>query len=176
MATHLIPRSPQYLHQAIITDNNHSTVEQLYSAHRDAIFRVAMRVTGNSADAEDILQNVFLRMLRNEAQPDPHRSPGAYLRRAAANASIDLFRKRAKRSETTSPPNHPAIADPGIERRRIQQAIAKLPPRNAELFELHYRDGYLCEELADRLEMHSGTVKSRLHRIRARLQKQLQAA
>jgi DNA-directed RNA polymerase specialized sigma24 family protein len=54
--------------------------------------------------------------------------------------------------------------------------VQQLPPRNAKLFEMHYRDGYLCDELANRFEMHTGTVKSRLHRIRVTLQKQLQAA
>lgn len=182
MATTPRSHSSQYLHSAIITKNNHyeteinAAVEELYASHRDAVFRVALRVTRNAADAEDVVQNVFLRMLRNEAQPDPRRSPGAYLRRAAANASIDLIRKRAQRSETIIPPHHPAVEEGWMERRRLQQVIAQLPPRNAELFELHYRDGYLCEELADRLKMHTGTVKSRLHRIRATLQKQLQAA
>ena len=182
MATTPRPHPARYLHPAIITQDNHYETEtnalvgELYSSHRDAVFRVALRVTRNAADAEDVVQNVFLRMLRNDAQPDPERSPGAYLRRAAANASIDLIRKRGQRSETTIPPNHPAVEEGWVERRRLQQAIAQLPPRNAQLFELHYRDGYLCEELADRLEMHTGTVKSRLHRIRATLQKQLQAA
>ena len=54
--------------------------------------------------------------------------------------------------------------------------IGSLPGGNARLFELHYRDGYMCHEVAELLDMQSGTVKSRLHRIRAVLQKQLQAA
>jgi len=174
MATLSHSHAPQYLQNAIITDSNY--YEMLYTEHRDSVYRVALRVTHNAADAEDVVQNVFLRMLRNDSQPDPDRSPGAYLKRAAKNASIDLIRQRTQRAETTIPVYYQAPADAHVERRQIQQAVEQLPPHNAHLFEMHYRDGYMCVELAELLDMQSGTVKSRLHRIRATLQKQLQAA
>ena len=176
MATLPHTHSAQYLQSATITEGNHYEMEALYKQHRDTVFRAALRVTHNAADAEDVVQNVFLRMIRNDAQPDPQRSPGAYLRRAAANAAIDLIRQRTQRSETTIPPNHRAAEETWVERRRLEQVIGSLPGGNARLFELHYRDGYMCHEVAELLDMQSGTVKSRLHRIRAVLQKQLQAA
>jgi len=176
MATISRPNPTQYLQAAIITDGNHHQMEAMYIQHRDVVYRVALRVTRNAADAEDVVQNVFLRMMRNDAQPDQERSPAGYLRRAAANAAIDLIRQRAQRAETTIPLHQAAAEDACVERRRLQQVIGKLPRPNAKLFELHYRDGYMCHEVAELLDMQSGTVKSRLHRIRAALQKQLQAA
>ena len=181
----LNPRPAKYLHAAMITGVNHYEmetsvqVERLYAEQRDVVFRVALRVTRNAADAEDVVQNVFLRMLRNAAQPDPARSPGAYLRRAAANAAIDLIRQRSQRSETTIPQHQPAAEDAEaawVERRHVRQVIGQLPPRHAQLVELHYRDGYMCHEVAELMDMHCGTVKSRLHRIRAVLFKELRAA
>lgn len=165
-----------YLQSATITRSNHSDLETLYATHRDDLYRVALRVTRNSADADDIVQGVFLRMLRNDVQPDPHRSPSAYLKRAAANASIDLIRQRTQRAETTIPRHHTAVEDTCLERVHVRQTIATLTPSNASLFVMHYGGGYPCHELADRFRMQTGTVKSRLHRIRATLQKQFQAA
>ena len=182
MATTPHSYTAQYLQQANITDGNHhemetkASIERLYSDHRDIVFRVAMRVTRNAADAEDVVQNVFLRMLRNDAQPDPQRSPGAYLRRAAANAAIDLIRQRGQRAETTIPQHQPAKEDAWVERRHVEQVIGQLPPRHAKLIELHYRDGFMCHEVAELMDMQSGTVKSRLHRIRAVLSRELRAA
>jgi RNA polymerase sigma-70 factor (ECF subfamily) len=164
------------LQPATITCGNHSDLETLYATYRDAVYRVAFRVTRNAADAEDIVQGVFLRMLRNEVQPDPRRSPAAYLKRAAANASIDLIRQRTQRSETTIPRHHAAAEDTCLSRVQVGQTIATLTPSNARLFVMHYDGGYPCQELADHFQMQTGTVKSRLHRIRASLQKQFQAA
>jgi RNA polymerase sigma-70 factor (ECF subfamily) len=58
-------------------------------------------------------------------------------------------------------------------RERLREALARLPPENAELFVLCYLEGYSYDELADMLQMERGTVGSRLHRIRATLQKDL---
>lgn len=168
----------QYLQEVNIAKRNYSgaALTALYAAHRDAVFQTALRITRNPADAEDVVQTVFLRMIRNELHLDPRRSPAAYLRRAAANASIDLLRQRAQRGETTLPEHHPAWTGEWLERRQVREAIEKLPPQNASLFALHYQHGYGCAELARRFGMEDGTVKSRLHRIRAALRKQLRAA
>lgn len=168
----------QYLQSATVANGNYckDVLTSLYAAYRDMVFRAALRITRNPADAEDVVQTVFLRMLRNETQPDLERSPAAYLRRAAANASIDLIRQRAQRAETTIPEHHPAADEGWLERRRVRQAIEKLPAPSANLLVLHYQHGYPCAELAHRFGVEQGTVKSRLHRIRAALRRQLRAA
>ncbi len=67
----------------------------LYERYAESVYRTALRVTGEPADAEDVLQNVFLRIFENRLVVDPERSPEGYLRRAATNASIDLLRRNA---------------------------------------------------------------------------------
>ena len=69
--------------------------QDLYERYSESVYRAALRVTGNPADAEDVLQNVFLRIFENRLVVDPERSPEGYLRRAATNASIDLLRRNA---------------------------------------------------------------------------------
>ena len=73
-------------------------IEQVFGEHKELVFRAAYRVTGNSSDAEDVLQTVFLRLLRQEQMPEI-RSLRAYLHRAAINAALDLIRmKREKQN------------------------------------------------------------------------------
>jgi RNA polymerase sigma-70 factor, ECF subfamily len=177
------PSRAQYLHKAIVVRDKYTRgeaaqerMEELYAGHRDFIYRVAMRILRNANDAEDLVQNVFLRMMRNGTPPDMGLYAAAYLRRAATNAAIDLIRRRTQRAETDLPSHHPAPKQAVVERHHVRQVLDKLPPKNAELFELHYRGGYSYEELAERFGIQVGAVKSRLFRIRAVLQKQLRAA
>src|SRR3982751_2835069 len=69
-------------------------LERLFREHHDLVFRTAYRVTGSPADAEDVLQTVFLRLARR-AEVDLAPSPASYLHRAAINASLDLVRSRS---------------------------------------------------------------------------------
>ena len=76
---------------------------ELYERHYEAVFRAALRVTGNPADAEDVLQTVFLRVLaRSEGlsrstDDAAAERPSAYFRRAAVNAAVDLLRRELPR-------------------------------------------------------------------------------
>src|SRR5262249_36486110 len=70
--------------------------ELLFQEHHDQVFRAAYRVTGSIVDAEDVLQTVFLRLVRRKEKLDLSPSPGSYLHRAAVNASLDLLRSRTR--------------------------------------------------------------------------------
>src|SRR3954463_13469510 len=65
---------------------------ELYQRHYEAVFRAALRVTGNAADAEDVLQTVFVRLLARTR--DDAALSAAYFRRPAVNASVDVLRRR----------------------------------------------------------------------------------
>ena len=70
---------------------------ELYERHYEAVFRAALRVTGNPADAEDVLQTVFLRIVARGARGEDGEDvalPAAYFRRAAVNAAVDVLRRR----------------------------------------------------------------------------------
>src|SRR5947209_3400793 len=78
-----------------------SNLESLFRQHSDRVFRTAHRVTGSAADAEDVLQTVFLRLARGTESPSVLDNPEGYFARAAINASLDLLRSR-KRSRAVA--------------------------------------------------------------------------
>ncbi len=147
--------------------------EDLYEQHSETVYRTARRITGNEADAEDVLQTVFMRVL---SRPDPDLEPlsaEAYFRRAATNAAIDVLRRRAAHPMTSL---DGMIAQPAQEtaplmKERLRRAIARLDPEDAELFLLRYMEGWSSSELAKQFGIERGTVGSRLFRIRQTLQR-----
>ena len=77
-------------------------LETLFQAHHDRVFRTAHRITGSPADAEDVLQTVFLRLVKSGETYDLSQNPEAYLSRAAINASLDLMRSRGRTNRSDS--------------------------------------------------------------------------
>ena len=149
---------------------------ELYAAHYEAVFRAALRVTGNKSDAEDALQTVFLRVLGRSEHELAARHPAAYFRRAAVNAAVDLLRRRAARGESLYDEGTPGIA---IERsvllkEQLRRALATLEHDDATLFLLRHVEGLSIEELAGLFGIEKNNVAVRLHRIRVRLQTELE--
>ena len=150
--------------------------QELYQRYSDVVYRTALRVTGNPSDAEDVLQTVFLRVLNSHTLVQPAWSPDRYFRRAATNASIDVIRRRTSQAEAPieEGSRHMAQESSPLLKERLRRALATLAHRDAELFVLCYLEGLSYDELADLYGMERGTVGSRLHRLRATLQKQLE--
>jgi RNA polymerase sigma-70 factor (ECF subfamily) len=147
----------------------------LYERHSDAVFRAALRVTGNAADAEDVLQTVFLRILARGEGDDAGTRPAAYFRRAAVNASVDLLRRRIVHAETPLDERapHAAPEPPALLKEQLRRAIATLDDDDATLFLLRHVEGLSNEELAVMFQLEKNNVAVRLHRIRMRLQVEL---
>jgi RNA polymerase sigma-70 factor (ECF subfamily) len=135
------------------------------------VYRTALRVTGNAADAEDVLQSVFLRLLHQEGTLELTHSSERYLRRAATNAGIDIIRKRHSQRETPleNSPERTSAARDAVLKETVRRALGKLDPEDAELFSLRNIEGFSYEELAELFGIERGTVASRLHRIRHQL-------
>jgi len=148
----------------------------VYERHWEAVFRAALRVTGKPADAEDILQTVFLRLLSRSAQDEAARRPAAYFRRAAVNAAVDLLRRRAVHAETAYDDQapHAAVEPSWLLKEQLRRAIATLEHEDAALFLLRYVEGLSNQELADEFQLEKNNVAVRLHRIRQRLQTELE--
>jgi RNA polymerase sigma-70 factor (ECF subfamily) len=155
-------------------------LEQLFQAHHERVFRAACRITGNVSDAEDVLQTVFLRLLRHDHDFGTVEDAGNYLYRAGVNAALDLMRSRK------SAPAEPLGDETGTVnwkpdrghhspelRDRLRQAVAVLHPTAAEMFVLRYFEGYDNAEVARLMDTSEGTVAVTLHRTRTRLQKEL---
>jgi len=149
---------------------------ELYERYYEAVFRAALRVTGNPADAEDVLQTVFMRVLSRSDAAEVARSPAAYFRRAAVNAAVDLLRRRAVQAETAYDDLAPGIGvEPaGLLKERLRRAIATLPNDDATLFLLRHVEGLSIEEVAGVFQLEKNNVTVRLHRIRLRLRAEME--
>jgi len=154
--------------------------EQIYRAHSEFIYRTAYRVTGNSEDAEDVLQTLFVRMLRRDLPPEFHKSPKAYLYRAAVNVALNLIRSRKAMScgglvdfEDHSSPQASRGEDELQETLRL--ALAELSPKAAEILILRHVHGYTDAEIAKLLGTSRGTIAVSLFRSRARLRRAIRA-
>ena len=137
------------------------------------VFRTAFRVTGNASDAEDVMQTVFMRLMKRETSSVEN--PESYLRRAAVNASIDLIRERQKANsvpldEAFTPSVKPEM---GELKDSLRKALAKLDERQSVMFTMRFFDGYSNQEIAKMMGMSQVHVAVILHRVKAKLQKEL---
>jgi RNA polymerase sigma-70 factor (ECF subfamily) len=153
-------------------------LEQIFFSHKDLIFRAAYRITGNASDAEDVLQTVFLRLVRQENISAINNLPG-YLHRSAVNAALDLLRSR-KDSQTISldadPQQEQAVSMDTAARVTelrdwLRQALARLNPRWAEMFVLRFVEGLSNREIAGLMKTSPAVVAVVSHRTRALLKK-----
>ena len=140
------------------------------------VFRTAYRITGNAADAEDVLQTIFLRMLRQPAAASALTQEESYLRRAAVNASLDIIRQRqASRSvplkEASAQTAEPK-ADSGLKH-CLRRALQTLSERSAEIFALRYFEDLSNQQIAGALNISQELVAVSLHRTRRQLQKEI---
>jgi RNA polymerase sigma-70 factor (ECF subfamily) len=160
-----------------------SELEDLFRDHHQLIYRTAYSVTGSKPDAEDVLQVLFLRLLRRGLPPDLEKNPAGYLYRAAVNLSLDTVRSRTRRTSNTGADRvlvsvHPGLQD-GAEddaRRRLREAVAQLRPRAVEMVVLRYVHDRSDAEIARMLGTSRGVIAVTLFRARARLRKLLSQA
>jgi RNA polymerase sigma-70 factor, ECF subfamily len=156
---------------------------ELFRNHYKGIFRVAYRITGSQSDAEDVLQNIFVRLTRGWAGRDLSPNPRAFLYRSAINGALDLVRHRKRAnlvsldvpefdqcSGAASPADE--LADNEL-RELVRQAVAKLEGRAAQAFVLRYYEGYDNARIAEVLGTSQMVVAVTLHRARTRLRKEI---
>lgn len=161
-------------------------LEKIFRENHAMVFRAAYRLTGNPNDAEDVLQTVFLRMLKRDPAAEPVGNMASFLHRSAVNAALDLV--RTKQNIRNIPLEHlePVLAEPahrspdrahssGEIREWLRGALARLNPRIAEMFALRFFEGKENPEIARLLQTTPGTVAVTLSRTRDRLQKEYQA-
>jgi len=150
--------------------------DEIFREHSRLIYRTAYGVTGSVEDAQDILQTVFLRLLRRDLPPDFRKNPKAYLYRAAVNLSLDAIRKRQRRVFVGEEEclTMPAAAVDSIDdeiHKRLYEAIAELPPNTAQVVVLRYLHNHSDAQIAKMLGTSRTTIAVRLFRARARLRK-----
>lgn len=149
---------------------------ELYQRHSETVYRTALRLTGNPADAEDVLQTVFLRVLNQSGRLDPGLVPEGYFRRAASNAAVDVLRRKSTRAESQLDDTLPRAAHspPVLLKEQLRRALARLDARDAEIFVLRYVEGLSNGELAEMYGMEKTSIAVKLHRIRQALQVEME--
>lgn len=159
-------------------------LESLFRAHHGRVFRTAQRITGSAEDAEDVLQTVFLRLVKGQENYDLSQNPEAYLSRAAINASLDLLRSRNRaRSVALDEVDSDSIVgrfrSPETEHADrelhtlLRQAVTRLGKTAGEMFVLRYYEGFDNKEIAGLLKTSPLVVGVVLHRARTKLRKEI---
>jgi RNA polymerase sigma-70 factor (ECF subfamily) len=155
-------------------------LETIYREDATVVLQAAYRVTGNTDDAEDVLQTVFARLANRDNPPDFSTGSRAYLRRAATNAALDIVQSRYVRdgvSLEVTGGNVGHDPTPAADRQHLgrelqehlRRALATISRRGAEIFALRYFEGLDNTEIAEQLGTSTNTVAVTLHRARARL-------
>jgi RNA polymerase sigma-70 factor (ECF subfamily) len=142
------------------------TYDEIANKYIDTIYRLALSRTNSHQYAEDITQEVFLKLMSNRKQFESEEHLKAWLLRVTINLTKDLFssawfRKTSELDENLSY-THEEESD-------LYYALAKLPQKYRTVIHLHYYEGYQIDEIAKITNASVGTVKSQLHRGRQML-------
>lgn len=151
----------------------------LFARHSDTIHAMLQKFTSNNDDVEDLMQEAFMKAFLKIGQYNPKYDFGAWIYTIARNTFVDF--SRTQRSNALNPQNislesgnitqasAPTPEDYIInaqQRAQIERYIAMLPEDYRQLFELRFIDEYSYEEIAEKLDMKLGTVKTRIFRVR----------
>lgn len=152
----------------------------MYDRFPPAAFRLAVRILRDHRLAEGAVAEGFISVWRTAARFDAERSAvGSWILMLVHRRAVDLVRSNQRYCEQTGEPagfvpSAADVADLNSERRPVQIALAALPVKQREALELAYYGGYTQQEIATRLGLPIGTIKSQtfsgLHRLRQLLQ------
>jgi len=150
--------------------------EAIFREHSEFVYRTAYRITGSAEDAEDVMQTLFLKLLRSRDAKTAQNSR-AYLYRATVNTALNVVRSRKNQVLTdrsdifeSSVSSQPQDRESHIHD-CLRMALAELKPRAAEIFILRYVHGYSDMEIGELLGRSRGTIAISLFRTRSRLRK-----
>lgn len=154
--------------------------EELYRRHASATFGLALRMLRNRADAEDMLQEIFIHAYDRLPSFEGRSAFGTWLYRLATNRCLDHLRSRSAKEQSRNDPLVPELLGgrlPGGTRAlELERAIGELPPSSRAAFLLHDVAGYDHREVGDMLGVAVGTSKSLVHRARLKLRRSLRPA
>ena len=173
-----------------MTDREQQTAfERLLRPHFDRLYRLAYRLCGNRADAEDLFQDVLIKAFDRIDTVAGLDNPATWLSRVMYNRFVDTARQRSRRRLTTVPEGE--LAGDGLENlggpdaaevdaarlerlKALEKALAMLSEEHRVVVLLHDTEGYKIKEIETLTGIPAGTVKSRLHRARGRLKEILE--
>jgi RNA polymerase sigma-70 factor (ECF subfamily) len=150
----------------------------LVERHSRSVFRLAFRMTGNEQDAEDVVQEAFLRAYRQLGRFESRANFGTWLYRIVANCSVDLMRARQSRHDMSRSESldqaveQPAHDSPGPERLlasaeirdRVRNALGALSPLERAAFTLRHHEGRSIDEISQMLGLGTSAAKHSVFR------------
>jgi RNA polymerase sigma-70 factor (ECF subfamily) len=147
--------------------------ETLYRKHSATIFGLTLRLLQNRADAEDLVQEIFLQAYDRLSSFEGRAAFGTWLYRLGVNRCLDHLRSRGVKEQLRSEPLTPALPGKGpsanLRGLELERAIAELPSQSRAAFLLHDVAGYDHREVGEILGIAVGTSKSLVHRARTRM-------
>ena len=157
-----------------------SAFEELYERHSRRVYSLCLRMTANTAEAEDLAQEAFIQLFRKIGSFRGESAFTTWLHRLTVNQVLMHFRrKKNARAEQTAEDGEPPVQVvagtenpdkmPVVDRIALDRAIAKLPAGYRTVFVLHDVEGYEHDEIARQLGIAVGTSKSQLHKARMKL-------
>lgn len=155
---------------------NTKEYERLTTLYLDCIYRVALNGCRNYADAEDVVQNTFLKLWQKENDFEDDEHVRKWLIRVTLNECNSLWRSSWKRRTTflEELPGEPIFSTP--EKSNLFYAVRELPAKYRQVVHLFYFEGYSVREIAEILKLSETAVQTRLLRARQKLKEKLKEA
>jgi RNA polymerase sigma-70 factor, ECF subfamily len=160
-------------------DGDLGAFEEVYRTHSGRLYSVAFRMVGNAADAEDLLQEIFLAAHRKLESFRGESALGTWLYRLAVNLCLDYLRSRTGRAIQVTDAlddEHPladgesrGLAERTVTKMDLERALAQLPEGCRMAFVLHDVEGLEHREVAQAMGIAEGTSKSQVHKARLKL-------
>jgi RNA polymerase sigma-70 factor, ECF subfamily len=163
-------------------DGDAEAFATLFHAHKARVYSICVRMTNNTAQAEDLTQDAFLQVFRKLSTFQGNSALSTWLYRIAVNTVLMHFRKRAlKQISLDEPSNHDAKQvrreygsrdgrlTGSVDRIALTRAIKDLPAGYRRIFLLHEVEGYEHQEIAKLLDCSVGNSKSQLHKAKLRI-------
>ncbi len=164
--------------RARFRDGDPDAVRAVYREYGRLVYAIAFKVLGDRGLCEEATQHTFLKAWRASATIDVQRELGPWLVAIAKRVAIDLYRREAHRATSplaAVPPDHPGLAaiPPTAadlyDVWEVRRTVSELPEDEREIVRLQHFDGLTHTQIADRLGVPVGTVKSRSFRAHKRL-------
>jgi RNA polymerase sigma-70 factor, ECF subfamily len=173
-----------------MTLSDPTTFGRIYDEHARSVYGAALRILGNPAQAQDVAQDVFLKLWRDPRRFDSSRGElGSYLRLMARSRALDVYRESqaagrvrdrlelvAARSEARVDERPSAAVEQAGDRSAVLEALRRLPDPQREALVLAYWGGLTADEIARRVDVPLGTAKSRIRLGMAKLRSEVAEA
>lgn len=162
---------------SLALEGDHTAFEYLFNRYREAIRQLLIQRAGSESDADDLLQETFIKVYLHLDRYKETYTFGQWLYTIARNTFIDYVRRRQDDLSIDERFSAPASSAPTPEesvirlqqRAQIDHYLEILSPRYRQLIQMRFFEEYSYEEIAEKLQLPMGTVKTQIHRARERM-------